>query len=42
MLTFSTCMDIVSRTKLFLGSNFEMKDIGVANVILDVRIISVF
>jgi len=39
MIIFGTCMDIVSRTKLFVGSNFEMKDIGVANVILDVRII---
>jgi len=39
MLIFGTCIDIVSRTKLFLGSNFEMKDMGEANVILGVRII---
>ena len=39
MLIFGTCIDIVSRTKLFLGSNFEMKDISEANVILGVRII---
>jgi len=39
MLIFGTCIDIVSRTKLFLGSKFEMKDMGEANVILGVRII---
>jgi len=40
MLIFGTCIDIVSRTKLFLGSKFEMKNMGEANVILCVRIIS--
>jgi len=39
MLIFGKCIDIVSRTKLFLGSKFEIKDIGEANVILGVRII---
>jgi len=39
MLIFGTCIDIVSRTKLFLGSKFEMKDMGEANVILGVRIV---
>ena len=39
MLIFGTCIDIVSRTKLFLGFNFEMKDMCEANVILGVRII---
>ena len=39
MLIFGTCNEIVARTKLFLGSNFEMKDMGEANVILGVRII---
>jgi len=39
MLIFVTCIDIVSRTKLFLGSNIEMKDMGKTNVILGVRII---
>jgi len=39
MLIFGTCIDIVSRTKLFLGSKFEMKDMDEANVILGVRII---
>jgi len=39
MLIFGTYIDIVSRTKLFLGFNFEMKDMGEANVILGVRII---
>ena len=39
MLIFVTCNDIVFRTKLFLGSKFEMKDMGEANVILGVRVI---
>ena len=39
MLIFGTCIDILSKTKLFLVSNFEMKDMGEANVILGVRII---
>ena len=39
MLIFGTCINIVSRTKLFLGSKFEMKDIGEVSVILGVRII---
>jgi len=39
MLIFGTCIDIVSRTKFFLGCKFEMKDMGEANVILGVRII---
>jgi len=39
MLIFSTCINIVSRTKLFLSFNFEMKDMGEVNVILGVRII---
>ena len=39
MLIFGTCIDIVSRTKLFLGSKFEMKDMGETNMILGVRII---
>ena len=39
MLIFGTCIDIVSRTKLFLWSNFEMKVMGEANMILCVRII---
>jgi len=39
LLIFGTCIDIVSRTKFFLGSKFEMKDMGEANVVLGVRII---
>jgi len=33
MLIFGTYNEIVSRGKLFLGSNFEMKDMDEANVI---------
>jgi len=39
MLIFGTCNQIVFRTKLFLGSKFEMKDMGGADVVLGVRII---
>jgi len=39
MLTFGTCNDIVFKTKLFLGSKFEMKDMGEACVIIGVKII---
>ena len=39
MLIFSTCTDIVLRTKAFLTSKFDMKDIGEASFILGVRIV---
>jgi len=39
MLIFGTCIDIVSKTKLFLKSKFEMKDMGEASVILGVKAI---
>jgi len=39
ILIFGTCIEIVSKTKFFLGSKFEMKDMGEANVILGIRII---
>ena len=39
MLIFGTCIDIVSKTKLFLESMFEMKDMGEASVILGVKVI---
>jgi len=39
MLIFDTCIDIASRTKLFLGSKFEIKYMGEASMILGVRII---
>jgi len=39
MLIFGTCIDIVSKTKLFLESKFEMKDMGEASVILEVKVI---
>jgi len=39
MLIFGTCNDIVFKTKIFLGSKFEMKDMGEASVILGVKII---
>jgi len=39
ILIFGTCNAIVLRTKLFLGSKFEMKYMNEVNVILSVRII---
>jgi len=39
MQIFGTCHDIVFKTKLFLGSKFEMKDMGEASAILGVKII---
>jgi len=39
MLIFGTCIDIVSKTKLFLESMFEMKDMGEVTVILGVKVI---
>ncbi|XP_071718052.1 secreted RxLR effector protein 161-like [Rutidosis leptorrhynchoides] len=38
MLIFGTDQDQVDRTKEFLSSKFSMKDIGVADVILGIRI----
>jgi len=39
MLNFGTCFDIVSKTKLFLESKFEMKDMGEVSAILGVKVI---
>jgi len=39
MLIFGTCIDIVSKTKLFLESKFEMKDMGETSAILGVKVI---
>jgi len=39
MLILGTRNDIVFKTKFFLGSKFEMKDMGEASVILGVKII---
>ena len=39
MLIFATWKDIVFKTKLFLGSKFEMRDMGETSVILGVKVI---
>jgi len=39
MLIFCTCDDIVFKTNFFLGSKFEMKDVGETSVIIRVKII---
>lgn len=38
-LIFGTCINIVLRTKTFLASKFDIKDIGEASVIMGVIII---
>nr|KYP50828.1 Retrovirus-related Pol polyprotein from transposon TNT 1-94 [Cajanus cajan] len=39
MLIFGTCDDIVFKTKFFLASNFDMKDMGEASVILGGKVV---
>jgi hypothetical protein len=39
LLIFGTNLDIVHDTKRFLGSNFDLKDMGEANVILSIKIL---
>lgn len=39
MLTIGTNYDVVCETKGFLASNFDVKNMGEVNVILNVRII---
>ena len=38
MLIFGTNLEIIESTKQFLSSNFQMKDMGSADVILGIRI----
>ena len=38
MLIFGTNLDVVHSTKRFLASQFDMKDMGGAKVILDMKI----
>ena len=37
MLIFGTSLEIVCETKKFLGSKFDMKDLGKAEVILGIN-----
>ena len=39
MLIFGTSMDVVTKTKSFLASNFDMKDMGEADVILGIKVL---
>jgi len=39
MFTFDTCINIVLRTKSFMASKFDMKDMGETSVILGIKII---
>ena len=39
LLIFGTSFDVVYDTKCFLASNFDMKDLGEANIILGIKIL---
>ena len=39
MFLFGTSMNVVHNTKCFLASKFDIKDMGEASVILDIKII---
>ena len=39
MLIFGASMNVINETKNFLASNFDMKDMGEANVILGIKIV---
>ena len=39
MLIFGTNFESIENTKNFLSSSFDMKDLGIADVILGIRIV---
>jgi hypothetical protein len=39
LLIFGTNIDVVHEAKRFISSNFDMKDMGKANVILDIKVL---
>ena len=39
LLIFGTSLDVVHDTKCFIASNFDMKDLGEANIILGIKIL---
>jgi hypothetical protein len=39
MLIFGTCLDVVNKVKTFLCQSFDMKDMGEADVILNIKLI---
>jgi hypothetical protein len=38
MTLTGNCPDMISKTKIFLASKFEIKDMGTANYVLGIRI----
>ena len=38
MLILSHCMEMINETKRMLASNFDMKDMGEANVIIGIKV----
>ena len=39
ILIFGTNLKVIEEVKAFLSHNFEMKDLGVANVILNIKLL---
>ena len=39
ILIFGTNLDVIDEVKSFLSQNFDMKDLGVADVILNIKLI---
>ena len=39
ILIFGTCLKVIEEIKDFLSKNFDMKDLGVADVILNIKLL---
>jgi hypothetical protein len=39
ILIFGTSLDVINKVKIFLCQNFDMKDLGEADVILNIKLI---
>ena len=39
ILIFGTCLKVIEELKDFLSKNFDMKDLGVADVILNIKLL---
>jgi hypothetical protein len=39
ILIFWTCLDVIKEIKEFLSQNFEVKDLGEADVILNIKLV---
>jgi hypothetical protein len=39
ILIFGTCLDVINEVKIFLFQSFDIKDLGDADVILNIKLI---